>query len=133
MLGIALALAASLSWGVSDFFGGLKSRELSVLVVIGCSQLVGLVSIVLVALVVGKSAPSLHYVVLSMLSALCGTLGLIAFFRAMVVGEDQRGRPDRLDRGGAAGGRRDRAGRPAKPAPGGRNGDRAGRRRPGGA
>ena len=87
MLGIALALAASLSWGVSDFLGGLKSRTMSVLVVIGCSQIVGLASIALVALIVGKPAPSLHYVVLAMLSALCGTLGLVAFFRAMVVGK----------------------------------------------
>ena len=43
MLGIGLALAASLCWGVGDFIGGSKSRVLPVLVVLVCSQLVGLV------------------------------------------------------------------------------------------
>ena len=34
MLAIALALGASLSWGLGDFFGGLTSRTLHVLTVL---------------------------------------------------------------------------------------------------
>ena len=35
---IALALGASLAWGLGDFLGGIKSRVLSVLTVLAISQ-----------------------------------------------------------------------------------------------
>jgi uncharacterized membrane protein len=38
MAAVLLALAASASWGVSDFLGGLKARSVSVLTVLGVSQ-----------------------------------------------------------------------------------------------
>ena len=41
MLAVALALAASMLWGVGDFLGGLKSRTLPLLGVLICSQAVG--------------------------------------------------------------------------------------------
>jgi hypothetical protein len=40
---IALGLAASVSWGVGDFLGGLQSRRLPVVAVVLGSQLAGLV------------------------------------------------------------------------------------------
>jgi len=42
MLGIALGLASSLSWGISDFLGGLQARRLSAITVLLVSQPVGL-------------------------------------------------------------------------------------------
>ena len=39
---IALALAASLAWGCSDFLGGLQSRRAQLLGVLMVSQLAGL-------------------------------------------------------------------------------------------
>ena len=42
VLAIALALGASVSWGLGDFLGGLKSRGLHVLAVLAISQAAGL-------------------------------------------------------------------------------------------
>ena len=41
MTAIALALGASLAWGLGDFVGGLKSRSLHVFTVLAVSQAVG--------------------------------------------------------------------------------------------
>ena len=45
MTALALAFASSVSWGVADFLGGLKSRRLPVLNVLLASQGVGLLLI----------------------------------------------------------------------------------------
>ena len=45
MLGFAISLASSLSWGVSDFLGGQQSRRLPVLGVLAVSQPIGLILI----------------------------------------------------------------------------------------
>jgi drug/metabolite transporter (DMT)-like permease len=87
MLGIGLALAASLCWGVGDFIGGSKSRVLPVLVVLVCSQLVGLVWIGAVALIAQDPVPGTREIVLAALSAVAGTAGLVCFFRAIAIGK----------------------------------------------
>ena len=55
MTAIALALGASLAWGLGDFLGGLKSRSLHVLTVLAISQVVGFAA-VLVWLTVSSDA-----------------------------------------------------------------------------
>jgi drug/metabolite transporter (DMT)-like permease len=87
MLGIGLALAASLCWGLGDFIGGSKSRVLPVLVVLVCSQMVGLVWIGGVALVAQDPVPGGHEILLAALSAVAGTAGLVCFFRAIAIGK----------------------------------------------
>jgi drug/metabolite transporter (DMT)-like permease len=87
MLGIGLALAASLCWGVGDFIGGSKSRVLPVLVVLVCSQLIGLVWIGGVALIAQEPVPGQREIVLAAASALAGTAGLVCFFRAIAIGK----------------------------------------------
>jgi drug/metabolite transporter (DMT)-like permease len=87
MLGIGLALAASLCWGVGDFIGGSKSRVLPVLVVLVCSQLVGLVWIAGVALIAQDPVPNASEIALAAVSAIAGTAGLFCFFRAIAVGK----------------------------------------------
>lgn len=87
MLGIGLALCASLAWGVGDFIGGSKSRVLPVLAVLVCSQGIGLVWIGIVAVVAHKPLPGAHYVAFAALSAVAGTVGLACFFRAIAVGK----------------------------------------------
>jgi drug/metabolite transporter (DMT)-like permease len=87
MLGIGLALAASLCWGFGDFIGGSKSRVLPVLVVLVCSQLVGLVWIAGVAVAAQEPVPGGHEVLLAALSAVAGTAGLVCFFRAIAIGK----------------------------------------------
>jgi drug/metabolite transporter (DMT)-like permease len=87
MLGVALALAASFCWGVGDFIGGSKSRVLPVLVVLVCSQLVGLLWIGGVALIAQEPVPDAREIVLAALSAVAGTAGLVCFFRAISIGK----------------------------------------------
>src|SRR5215212_7938689 len=86
MLGVGLALIASLMFGVGDFIGGSKSRVVPVLTVILCSQVVGFVWIGTVLLISNDPAPDTRQVAMAVLSAICGTTGLVAFFRAMAVG-----------------------------------------------
>ena len=47
MLPIVLALAASASWGLGDFLGGLTSRRLHVLTVLVVQQVFGLAAVIL--------------------------------------------------------------------------------------
>jgi drug/metabolite transporter (DMT)-like permease len=87
MLGIGLALFASLMWGFGDFIGGSKSRVLPVLTVLFCSQLVGFVWIGAAALLAHEPAPETHQIVMAVLSAVSGTAGLACFFRAIAIGQ----------------------------------------------
>ena len=81
----AYALLASLAWGVGDFMGGLKSRILPALVVMGISQPFGLAALA-IAVAVRGTAPPGPEVAWAVLAALFGTLGLIAFYRGMAAG-----------------------------------------------
>jgi drug/metabolite transporter (DMT)-like permease len=55
MSALVLSLSAAALWGAADFFGGLSARKLPVLAVTLWSQLAGLVTITLVAVVAGAS------------------------------------------------------------------------------
>jgi len=80
-----LALAASVSWGVADFLGGLKSRTLPLLTVLAYAQPIGLVSIALVVAVSADPFPG-GGVWWAALAALLGTSGIAAFYKGMAVG-----------------------------------------------
>ena len=85
MLSAGLALAASLAWGFGDFLGGVKSRELPALVVMGASQPFGLVVLVVMVAVRGTGPPGAE-IAWAALSATLGTIGLAAFYRGMAAG-----------------------------------------------
>jgi drug/metabolite transporter (DMT)-like permease len=85
MAAIALALGASLTWGLADFFGPLKGRSLGALRVLFYVQLSGLAAIAIVVAVRGKS-PGGSEVLLAIPAAISGTLGLYAYYRGMRVG-----------------------------------------------
>ena len=79
------ALLASLVWGVGDFLGGLKSRALPALVVMGVSQPFGLA--LLAVLVLARfEGPSGSEVLWAIPASLLGTAGLVGFYRGMAVG-----------------------------------------------
>jgi drug/metabolite transporter (DMT)-like permease len=85
MKSIALALGASLTWGVSDFFGPLKGRTLGVLRVLVYVQLGGLVAIAMVVAIRGKG-PADAGALLAIPAAISGTLGFYAYYRGMAIG-----------------------------------------------
>lgn len=86
MLAAALAICSSVSWGVSDFLGGLKSRTLTVLTVLLVSQGMGLVLIALVVAARGVPPPATQFLLYGALSAAAGTVGLASFYRGLAVG-----------------------------------------------
>jgi drug/metabolite transporter (DMT)-like permease len=83
--GIGLALAASLSWGVSDFLGGVKSRVVPLLTLIAISQIAGLALIGTIAAVTG-SYPDANTAVYAALAGAAGVVAVGAFYRGMAIG-----------------------------------------------
>jgi drug/metabolite transporter (DMT)-like permease len=86
MLGVALALASSVAWGISDFLGGLQSRRISVLTVLLVSQPVGLVLALAVALGFGGDPLSARDAAIAVGAGATAVLALAAFYRAMALG-----------------------------------------------
>ena len=86
MVSILLAVAASVSWGFSDFLGGLTSRRLSLLSVLLISQSVGLVMVV-PAVLMSDQAPVDGPARLSAIGgSLAGLVGIAALYRAIAIG-----------------------------------------------
>ena len=86
MLGIALALASSVAWGISDFLGGQQSRRISALTVLLVSQPVGLVLALAVALAIGGDALSTRDAAIAIGAGAAVVMALGAFYRAMALG-----------------------------------------------
>lgn len=86
MLAIVLGLLSGLTWGVADFMGGLASRRAAVLTVVALSQSVGLALALIALAVLRPDVPPLSEIAYGMLAGLSGVIGLVAFYRAMSVG-----------------------------------------------
>lgn len=86
MVAVALALASSISWGISDFLGGLQSRRLPVLSVLAVSQPVGLALALALALPFASGQVSLGAAVAVGAGGLSGVAALGLFYRAMAIG-----------------------------------------------
>src|ERR1700738_1474468 len=81
-----MALAASVSWGISDFLGGLNSRYLAVATVMLVSQTVGLALLLPLALLHGWppfDGPSYAF---AAAGSAAGLIGIGAMYRGMAVG-----------------------------------------------
>ena len=86
MLAIALALGASLSWGLGDFFGGLKSRSLHVLTVLVLQQVFGIAVAAVWVLASGDAFPGASATLLAVAAGLAGCLGIGSLYRGMAIG-----------------------------------------------
>jgi drug/metabolite transporter (DMT)-like permease len=85
MQAIVLALGASLSWGLGDFFGPLQGRKLGALRTLFYVELAGLVGIALIVAARGVG-PKSAVCLLAIPAAVSGTLGLYAYYRGVAVG-----------------------------------------------
>jgi drug/metabolite transporter (DMT)-like permease len=85
VLAAALALAAAASWGVGDFFGGLKSRSLQPVAVLIVAQPIGSALLAIWVAARGQGPPDAS-VLWACLASCFGTAGLIAFYRGMAAG-----------------------------------------------
>jgi drug/metabolite transporter (DMT)-like permease len=82
----ALALAASLLWGVADYLGGSAGRRASVVAIALVSQAVGLVAIVVAALVVEPGRPGTTALAFGALAGVAGLVSAPCFYRALALG-----------------------------------------------
>jgi drug/metabolite transporter (DMT)-like permease len=82
---IVLALGASLSWGLADFFGPVQGRKLGALRTLVYVQLGGLIGIAVIVAVRG-AGPASAVSLLAIPAAISGTLGLFAYYRGVAVG-----------------------------------------------
>lgn len=86
MLAVALGLVSGLTWGVADFLGGLASRRAAVLTVVALSQAVGLLLALTALIILRPEVPPVREMIFGALAGLSGVVGLVAFYRAMSVG-----------------------------------------------
>lgn len=85
MTPLLLALGASLSWGVADFFGPLVSRTLGTLRVLFWAQVGGVLGIALVVAARGEG-PAGWAVLFASAASVGGMLGLFAYYQGMATG-----------------------------------------------
>lgn len=83
---VTFGLLASLSWGASDFSGGLSARRVHVFGVITVSYAVGLALLVALALARSEPIPKGSDLVWGAAAGLAGVTGLTAQYRALAVG-----------------------------------------------
>ena len=86
MIAIALALGASVAWGVGDFLGGVTSRRLPVLGVLAISQVAGFTAVALVAVVFGGDFLGTTAIAAAAAAGVAGAIGLAGLYRGMAVG-----------------------------------------------
>ncbi len=86
MISVLLALGASVSWGISDFLGGLNSRFLAVATVMLVSQTVGLALMMPLALLHGWPPFDGESYAYAAAGSAAGLIGIAAMYRGMAVG-----------------------------------------------
>jgi drug/metabolite transporter (DMT)-like permease len=86
MAAVALALAASLAWGSSDFLAGIKSRNVAVLSVLVVSQGAGLLLVLAAAIVWGGALPDARFALWAAAAGAAELIGFAALYRGLAVG-----------------------------------------------
>ncbi|MFH1137445.1 MAG: EamA family transporter [Pseudomonadota bacterium] len=82
----ALGLCSALSWGASDFSGGMATKKLNVVIVIIWTQVVGAAALSAVALLLGETMPSRTDLILSCLAGIAEAFGLCFLFKGLAEG-----------------------------------------------
>ncbi len=87
MLGLGLALSASLGWGIADFLGGLQARRVALLRVMVLSQGMALGLLLVVVALPRDGPPPVSRLWPAAAGGLAGIAGLTAFYRALSIGK----------------------------------------------
>lgn len=87
MPAVLLALLSSLSYGVSDYLGGLKSRNLPFLTVLFVSQAAALAAITATLAIAVGDMPGTRYIGYGMLAGLAEVIGLSALYHGLSIGK----------------------------------------------
>lgn len=86
MVALSLSLAACFGWGVADFLGGLKSRQLSVFSVLLVSSFFGLGTILGIVLIRGVAPPDDPALLLAVVGGLAGVAAMFFLYRGLSIG-----------------------------------------------
>jgi drug/metabolite transporter (DMT)-like permease len=83
---VLLALAASASWGISDFLGGLTSRRLTLATVMALTTPIGLVAIGILIAVRWQAPPNATFALWATLTGVLGAAGISSLYRGLALG-----------------------------------------------
>ena len=86
MLAVALALASSLAYGISDFLGGLTSRSVALLPVLLVSQGTALILLSIIVISRREGPPGGSFLLYAATAGLSETVGVAALYRGLAVG-----------------------------------------------
>ena len=86
MAAIALGFGAALCWGLADFLGGIRTRRLTLALVLVVSQLFGLAAITVVVGVGALGVPSGSDLAAAVIAGVCQLAGIAALYRALAIG-----------------------------------------------
>jgi len=86
MAAAALGFATALCWGLADFLGGLRTRLLTLPLVLVVSQLCGVAAITVVVGLGAMEIPSGPDVAPALIAGVCQLAGIAALYRALAVG-----------------------------------------------
>ena len=86
MIALSLSLAACLGWGVADFLGGLKSRQLSVFTVLIMSSLFGLGAVLVIVLIRGVAPPENPDLLMAVVGGIAGLAAMFCLYRGLSIG-----------------------------------------------
>jgi drug/metabolite transporter (DMT)-like permease len=83
---VALGLTSSMTWGVSDFLGGVASRRAPLLGVLAIANLIGLIVAIPVAITRGEATPGAADLAWVAVSGALGAVGIGCLYRGLAVG-----------------------------------------------
>ncbi|MBI5310459.1 MAG: DMT family transporter [Actinobacteria bacterium] len=86
MLAIAMALAAALSWGTGDFYGGISARRFAMPLVLLGTATGGTLFAAIALLIAGDELPPGKDLLIAVAAGFAGLLALGAFYRALAIG-----------------------------------------------
>jgi drug/metabolite transporter (DMT)-like permease len=85
-VGILLSLAAAITYGCSDFLGGMVTRKVNVLVVVLASQVLGCAVLVVALLLFTHEAPTASALWWGAGAGVAGTIGVVLLYRGLAEG-----------------------------------------------
>ena len=86
-VGIILGIISALSWGSSDFAGGVASRAIGSFATATIAQVIGFAALAAAALVAAESAPDQAEMAWSVAAGLGGAVAIASLYRALAVGQ----------------------------------------------
>ena len=86
MIALSLSLAACLGWGVADFLGGLKSRQVSVFSVLMISSLFGLGTLLVAVGIRGAPLSPNPALLWAVLGGIAGLAAMFCLYRGLAIG-----------------------------------------------